>query len=97
MDVGARRAAGHGVTERYEWNPLGPKISHQSLALRAIGMDGDVHRVMVIESEVVVDRRLAKGADGQPAGTLTRRSGAIASATMLSASDNCLRVRSSLD
>src|ERR1700752_2051331 len=71
MDVGARRAAGHGVTERYEWNPLGPKISHQSLALRAIGMDGDVHRVMVIESEVVVDRRLAKGADGQHAPKLT--------------------------
>src|SRR5690349_21265314 len=71
MYVGARCAAGHGVTERYEWDPLGPKISHQSLALRAIGMDGDVHRVMMIESEVIVDRGLAKGTDGQHTPKLT--------------------------
>ena len=73
MYVSAGGAAGHSVAECYEGDSLGSEISHQRLALRAIRMYRDVHRVAMIESKVIVDCRLAKGADGQHAPKLSRK------------------------
>jgi hypothetical protein len=59
VDVRARCRAGDGMTEGDERNSCVSKVSHYRLSFIAIRMNGHIHRVPVIESEMVVSGSLS--------------------------------------
>src|SRR5205085_4626655 len=65
--VRASGRAGDGLTEGDEGDALTAKVMHQRLAFGAVGVDGYVYRVAVIEAELRVHSRLPERADGQGA------------------------------
>ena len=64
VNVRSRSRTGHGVAKRNKWNARAAQVSHQRLAFAAVGAQGDVYRVSVIEAHMIVDGRLSKRADG---------------------------------
>jgi hypothetical protein len=63
MDMRAGGRAGDGPPRRDEGNPLGPQMLHQRSPLGAIGVDGQIERIAMIEAHAVMQRRLPEGAD----------------------------------
>jgi hypothetical protein len=54
MDMRSGGGAGYSVSERDEGNTRFAQLVDEHLPLGAIGMKCDIHRVAMIESEVIV-------------------------------------------
>ena len=58
MNVRAGCHPWNGRAKRQERYSLAPKVIDQRLAFGAVGMQGDIHRIAMIESQTVVSRGL---------------------------------------
>jgi len=58
MDVRAGGGARHRATKSDERYPFIAKVNHESLPLRAVGVNRDIHRVPVIQVHAVMNDSL---------------------------------------
>ena len=65
MNVRPRRHARNRAAKCREGNAISAQEFHQRLAFRAIGIQRDVHSIVVVEPPAIVNRSLAKHRDGQ--------------------------------
>ena len=70
MNVRPRRHSGNCDAKCRERNSIAAKEIHQRLTFWSIGVQRNVHRVMMIEPPAIVNRTLAKNCDRQRAAEL---------------------------
>src|SRR5882672_7034112 len=58
--VRSSRCSGDRLTKRQKRNAMGPQVAQQSLALRTVRIERNIHRVMVIQSPAIMNGALTK-------------------------------------
>src|SRR5689334_18874827 len=75
VDVRPRGCAGNRAPERDKWNPHSAQLLNERFTFHAVGVNGNIHRVMVIETQPIVSLGLSESRHGQlPPKTLGKKS-----------------------
>ena len=64
MNMRAGSGSSRGTSEGHKRYVRTPQMVDERLALRAVWMKGNIHRIPVIESHTIMRRRLAESAHG---------------------------------
>src|SRR5690242_12331974 len=71
VDMRSGGRPGNHASERDKWNAHFTQLLHERFTFRAVGVDGNIHRVVVIETQPIVRRGLPQSRYGQlPSKTL---------------------------
>src|SRR5689334_19473377 len=65
VDVRPRGCAGNRAPERDKWNPHSAQLLNERFTFHAVGVNGNIHRVVVIETQPIVSLGLSQSRHGQ--------------------------------